>query len=265
MNMLPVGGMLTSASYRYGHGNTFLRGDSHTETGAVLSYTMHYLDLAFAYGIHARVTAVANLGFFPRKSQRFPDYTITGSGVSHVFLGGRYLLYRDEADGWDWNAGAGLRIPLSAASTNLPQHIDPSTGALGVSLRSHLTGSLSEDVLYLLFGQSFDISATNSAEYRYGPVLRSSIAFLCRVTEPLAVIAEIRIEHRWQDHFYDGPIDDSGMSTLVFSPQCAVRIGPLLFSPFFDYPLYRYYHGTQLANDMQAGFHLIWKSGEAAH
>jgi hypothetical protein len=265
MSMLPAGSLLAAASYRYGDGDTYLEGDVSARAGAVLSYQMHYVDVLLAVGVHERFTAEASIGLFPRKSQRFPTYTVSGSGVAHVFLGGKYLLFRDEQDGWEWNVGAGLRLPLAAASEHLPQHIDPGTGALGVSLRTHLVGELSENDLYVMFRQSFDINATNSAEYRYGPVSTSSLAFLGRVAENLTLIAELRVEHRWRDHYFEAPMDDSGVSTLVLSPQFGFRMGPFLLSPFFDFPLYRYYYGTQLANDLQTGLHLLWNIDEATH
>ncbi|MDT8325444.1 MAG: hypothetical protein RRA94_15125 [Bacteroidota bacterium] len=260
MSMLPAGSMLIAVSYRYGDGDTHLRGDMSAPAGAVLSYHMHYLDVSLAFGVHDRFTVEASLGAFPQKAQQFSSYTMSGSGMSHAYFGGKYLLLRDDEGGWEWNAGAGLRLPLSGASAHLPQHIDPSTGAFGASLRTHLLGSLSGTDLYLMLSQSIDVSTTNAAEYRYGPVSTSSLAVLGRVAEYLTLIAELRVERRWQDSYYGTPIDDSGLSAFVLTPQCAVRVGPLLISPYFDIPLYRYYYGTQLANDLQTGLHLIWNA-----
>jgi hypothetical protein len=259
MGVLSGGDLRLSLSYRYGFGDTYLRGSDAAETGPVLYYRMHYLDLATAYGLTENLTVEAGVGAFPLKLQQFPDYDVQGSGVSHLVLGGRYLLANREIVGVEWTAGANVRIPMARSTENLPQHLDPSTGALGASMHTRFAVELSEEQLFLLLLQNVAINGENESEYRYGPSWLSSLGALWMVAEGMMIVAELRYESRAQDDLYGDPVLDTGGSVLSLAPQIGIRAGSWTLSPFAEIPLYRRYNGHQLANDFSAGLNIIWQ------
>ncbi|MBR9976585.1 MAG: hypothetical protein KFH87_00735 [Bacteroidetes bacterium] len=249
-------------AYSYGYGDSYLRGSDAAETGPVEYYRMHYSDLSLAYGVSDALTIEAGLGMFPRKLQHFPDYTIVGSGFSHLLLGGRFLLLDRVASPVEWTIGGNIRIPLSQPSAYLPQHLNPSTGAFSIGMHTRLAKSVFKDELFLLLYQSVDFNSNNAAEYRYGPGLLSSVTGLWKLSDHLMLLTEIRHDYRMSDVLYGERIYDSGSRTLVLSPQIGIRAGQLTFLPFLDYPLYRNYNGHQLANDFTTGLTVIWQGAD---
>ena len=259
MGVLPGGDLRLSLSYRYGFGDTYLRGSDAAETGPVLYYRMHYLDLTAAYGITEDLTVEAGAGAFPLKLQQFPDYDVRGNGVSHLVLGGRYLLANRESVGVEWTAGVNVRFPMARSTENLPQHLDPSTGAIGGSMHTRFAVELSEEKVFLLLLQNVAINGENESEYRYGPSWLSSLGGLWMAAEGMMIVAELRYDVRAQDDLYGEPVTDTGGSVLSLAPQVGIRMGSWTLSPFAEIPLYRRYNGHQLANDFSAGLNIIWQ------
>lgn len=260
MGVLPGQTLRAGLQYSYGFGESYFRGTDAAERGAVEYYRMHYTDLSLAYGINEDLTVETGLGMFPRKLQHFPDYSVTGSGLSHLLLGGRYLLLDRNTAPVEWTIGGNIRIPLSQPSAYLPQHLNPSTGAFGLGLHTRLSANILDDEVFLLLYQGFDLNSSNAADYRYGPQLLSSVTGLWKLSTHLLLLTGFRYEYRMNDHIHGWNIPDSGSRTLVFSPQIGIRVASLTFLPFLDYPLYRNYNGHQLANDFTTGLTVIWQS-----
>ena len=258
MGVLPEDDIQLAASYRYGFGDTYLRGSNLAERGPVLHYRMHYLDLSAAYGLTDNLTLDAGIGVFPQKTQQLTSYAIKGSGISHVTLGGRYLLLESENHGVEWTLGVYGKIPVDRSSMNLPQHINPSTGAFGGSFHTRVIFPVADNAFKLLCSQSVDINGVNTQQYQYGLASTTGIGALFHLSERSVIIAEIRGIHRMRDQMYDEFVYDTGSTVISIVPQFGMQFGSWLLAPYIEYPFFRHYEGYQLANDVVMGMNIIW-------
>lgn len=252
-------------AYRYGSGEGYMRGDAQAEPGPVRYYRMHYTSLTAAHGIGADLTLEAELGAYPSKSQHFGTMIATGGGLSHVMLGAKYGVWRDDARDVECTVGAGVRMPLAAGSANLPQHILPSTGAWGGSAQLLLRRGFPAHQAQLVFVHRSDVHARNASAYRYGPGFLTSLFGVAAVNDAVTSVVELRHEYRMRDRFHDLSITDSGGHLLVFSPQLGIAFGSLAFGFNIDLPVLRYYNGHQLAQDVAAGCTITWQPTGGSH
>lgn len=252
-------------AYRYGFGDGYMRGDAHAEPGPVRYYRMHYTSLTAAHGLGTDLTLEAELGAYPRKSQHFGTMIARGGGLSHVMLGAKFGVWQDDARDVECTVGAGVRMPLTAGSTNLPQHILPSTGAWGGSAQLLLRRGFPAHRAQLVLVHRSDMHARNASAYRYGSGFLTSLFGVASVNDAITGVVELRHEYRMRDRFHDLLIDDSGGHMLVFSPQLGIAFGPLAFGINIDLPLLRFYNGHQLAQDLSAGCTITWQPTGGTH
>jgi len=104
-----------------------------------------------------------------------------------------------------------------------------------------------------------DINSSNDSEYRYGTGFYTSIFTVKQLFEKLSGIIEIRNEYRMKDKYMDLFVDDSGSNLIILSPQLNYMFGNLNVSAIFDYPLYGYYFGHQLAIKLAVAINLTYQ------
>jgi len=268
--LTPVGGTVNigvlrdgffraTSFYRYSAGNTYYRGDATAEKGTIDNYYFHYLGLLLGYGISNKFTIEAELGAFPQKYQDFNTTSLSGGGLSHILISGKYNLYYSIKNEFEITAGLGGRLPLSIQDENLPQHILSSTGAYGLVLQAFLHKGYKEHGLRFILIHRTDINAENNLEYRYGTGFYTSFYTAKNIFNELTGIIEIRNEYRTQDSYLGEVYEDSGGNIIILSPQLNYVIGDFNISALFDYPLYKYYNGYQLANDYSFALNFTWQ------
>jgi hypothetical protein len=259
IGVLREGFFRSTAFYRYSGGENYFRGDIPAEKGIIDSYHIQYLGLVLGYGISNRFTIEAELGAFPQKYQDYKLYSLSGGGMSHILISGKYNLYYNVKSEFEVTIGIGGRLPLVTHDENLPQHILPSTGAYGIALQAFLHKGYKDHGLRFILIHRTDINSENNSNYKYGTGFYTSFYTAINIVDELTGILEIRNEYRTKDEFMGEIYDDSGGNIFVISPQLNYVISDFNISVLFDYPIYKYYNGYQLANDYSIAMNLTWQ------
>ncbi len=259
IGVLREGFFRATTFYRYSAGDTYYRGDVIAEKGLIDNYHIHYMGLLFGYGVTNKFTLEAELGAFPQKFQDFNYYSLSGGGLSHVLISGKYNLFYSIRNEFEITAGIGGRLPLVIQEENLPQYVLPSTGAYGLVLQAFLHKGYKDHGLRFILIHRTDINAENNLDYQYGTGFYTSFYTAKNIFDAITGIIEIRNEYRLKDAYMGEVYDDSGGNIFIISPQINYVIGDFNISALFDYPFYKYYNGYQLANDFSFALNLTWQ------
>lgn len=261
IGVLREGFFRASAMYRYSFGDQYYRGDEVSEDkGLVDNYHVHYFGVLAGYGISNKLTAELEIGGFPQKYQDFGYYTLSGSGLSHMTVYGKYNFYHSIRNEFEITAGLGGRIPLVIEESNLPQHVLPSTGAYGLVLQAFFHKGFKDLGLRFFLIHQTDFNAENNLDYKYGTGFYTSFYTSKSIFNGLTGIIEIRNEFRMKDKYQGELYEDSGGSIFVVSPQVNYVIGDFNISALFDYPFYKNYNGYQLSNNSSFAINLTWQT-----
>ncbi|MDH7514826.1 MAG: hypothetical protein QHI48_02965 [Bacteroidota bacterium] len=269
--LTPVGGTVNvgvlregygraSLTYRYAAGRTTLRGDERTGNESIRSYGTHYTTLQLAYGLTDVWTLETGVGYFPRKVQDFGYTKATGSGASHIYAGTKYNVFSRPSREAEVTLGAGINFPLGSGDSSVPQHILPSSGAYGLVLQGFLHKGWKRAGFRVILLHRSEFNAENNIAYRYGAGHFTSIIAGKYIGGPLTAFLELRHEFRMPDMYLGNRLENTGCTVFTISPQINAVFGQFNLSALFDYPVYRYYKGTQLANDFSAAVVLTWQA-----
>ncbi len=260
IGVLREGFFRATAMYSYSSGDQYYRGDETAEKGLVDNYNIHYIGLLAGYGISNKFTAELEIGGFPLKFQDFGYYTLSGSGLSHLTVYGKYNLYHSIRSEFEITVGLGGRIPLVIEESNLPQHVLPSTGAYGLVLQAFLHKGFKDYGLRFFLIHRTDINAENNLDYQYGSGFYTSLYVSKNILKGLTGLLEVRNELRMQDKYQGELYEDSGGNIFIVSPQINYVLGDFYISALFDYPFYKNYNGYQLSNSSSFAINLTWQT-----
>jgi len=260
IGILKEGNIRVSSFALYSNGDEYYNGDSGAEQGIPLNYNSTFIGLLAGYGINEDFTIDIEFGYYLDKSQDFGLYKLSGFGFSHATLYGKYNLINSRAKEFEWTIGIGGRLPLSFSEQNLPQNIQSSTGAYGLIGISYLHQGFRSQNIHFILVNKIDYNSSNNSFYRYGNSYLNSIFIIKNIMDMLTGIFEIRSNIRQMDAQNDLLNDNSGWNLLIVSPQINYSLSNFNFSLFYDYPIYKYYNGTQLTNSNSFGLSLTWQS-----
>jgi hypothetical protein len=152
-------------------------------------------------------------------------------------------------------AGAGLKFPFTTKQqekdgVQLPQTVQPSTGAFGFVGQIFLSKTWIEKELRLFLIHRTEINGTNSVEYRFGNLYSNSIFISKSFNNHWTGIIQFTNEIRERDVRESKTISASGGYTFFLSPQINYTLKEKWnISLLTSIPVYRYFNGIQLGGD----------------
>jgi hypothetical protein len=269
-----------TAFYRYNFADEYKYHDikqSKNLDNNVKSFNSNFMGLLAGYGFTNRLTLELELGYFMNKTQEYLQdwYTMPkkeGSGFSHVGILGKYNVYYDSSAQFEFTAGLGGKAPLRTKALvdeqgiDLPQYVQPSTGAFGLIVHFFLHKGFGESSFHLFLINRSEFNTTNKEDYRYGNSYLTSLFATTKLFENMTGIFEIRDEYRQEDKVKD-QFANSGGNVIILSPQLNYNLGDFNISALFDYPVYSYYNAYlklkpyiyQLAQKYSFAVNLSWQ------
>ena len=252
--------------FKHSYGEGTYSHDIKLDEGDYHSFSSDFLSFTAGFGLSEKLTLEAELGYFADKTLEY-WYAEPGSreilsesrsGLSHISLLGKYNLYHDIEENFEFTAAGGIKAPLSFPDDIDLFHIHPSTRAYSFILQSFLYKGFEDYESHLFLINRFEYNTKNDLEYKYGSALYTSLIGAKELFEDFLGIIEIRNEYRQYDEYGGKRNDDSGGFLFFLSPQLNYTAGSWNFSAVFDIPFYNYYFGEQLANKFSVGLNMSW-------
>jgi hypothetical protein len=281
MGVLQQGQFDFSESYQYFYSNTFLAGKQESKSNTVQDLSSRYLYTRLGYGITSKLSVYAELGYFLQKKERGfdasrPDYIKQSSGVADLIIFPRYLVYEKSSAKThsELTLGVGLKIPLGNYHDSSTVYIDPITGAhlKAVSPPTVQTSSGSNDFIlygfYLMELKKQKLKLFSSVTYmhkgyngmgeKFGDFAAIGVFANRPIGRRLGVTLQARYE--WIDKMQVSPNVDfvaqgislepesTGSKKISLVPQLTYSKKSITLFTLYDYPLYQYMNGMQLAS-----------------
>lgn len=241
--------------HRYNFTDVYYQGSKPSGFDFVKKADYNYSGGIFSFGLTERLTLENEIGYYWNRSETFntqPVITINGYGLSNGVISVKYAFTKENE--FEITAGAGIKYPfrkepLSKDGVELPQTVQPSTGALGVSAKLFLQKAIHEKSIRLFLIHLTDVNGVNSVGYKNGSNFSTSFVFSKSFSIRWTTLFQLRNEIRGKD-WRDGKAYINSGGTLFFlSPQVNFSLTQKLnFSLMGDFPLYQYYNGTQQAS-----------------
>lgn len=243
---------------RYTHSAGYYKGDARLDYPLVVKNSdFIFQGLSIAYGLVKGLSLDLDLGYFYLKDQSFVNgYYMKGYGLSNgVFMLKKNIVHRDTT-GFDLSAGVGLKFPFSlnplyVDNVKLPIDLQPSTQAFGISAQLFLKKNLIPFRLSMYFINRYEYNFKNRDMYRFGDRIRSSLVLEANLTRKLGTMLQARFEYAGYDYDFRqmGVFHHSGSYIIFVSPLIVYSIASKWhLSASADLPVYKFYNGTQLAN-----------------
>lgn len=242
--------------YRYNFSDAFYEGSKRSGFNAK-SASYNYTGTILAYGLTNKITLEAELGYFINKSEvlnTIPAYTLKRWGFNNSVISAKHIFYKNGANEIEITGVVGAKIPfntkpLEVDGVQLPQTIHPSTGAYGGVAQLFLYKGYVKQGFRLFLLHRFETNTANAIKYRYGNSYVTSLFFSKSINHYWTGILQVRNESRGKDVRENKTISASGGYTFFLSPQINYSIAQKWnISALTDFPIYRYYNGTQLSN-----------------
>ena len=263
VGILPKKTLRTITYYRHSFSDTYYEGSEVSDyQGTHSGYD--FFGEVLSYGIIKKLTAEAELGYYVYKYQesdvlgKFRTY-----GFSNATLSLKYAIIKTKKD-MELTIGAGAKVPVSRKvftdeyGVPYPQDIQPSTGAFGFVAQLFFFKSFMEKKWRLVVLNRYEINGYNSADYRFGNALFSSIFIGRSFAKKWAATLQFRNEYRQEDWQKDIRYLVTGGDILYISPQLSYTFKPrLTVSITADFPVFRDYNGIQLGPKYAFGISLV--------
>jgi hypothetical protein len=226
----------------------------------------NYTGITISYGVTKRLTAEAELGYFINKTRIYelPLSTIKqrGYGLSNGYITAKYGALIKPLKKIELTVGAGFKFPFSTEplyvdNVRLPIDLQPSTqsyGAMGLLIFSKDFPKIS---LRLLSLNRFEYNFPGKTDYKYGSSLSNSVFLSKKIVRNLFGIFMVRNEYKMPDMNAVAQEINTGSNVTFLSAQLSYSLlGKWHIAGLFDYPLYKYYIGTQLSPKYSFAFSL---------
>lgn len=245
----------TITYYRYSFSDTYFDGDKHSDFNFVKNASYNFVSSILSYGVSNKITVETELGYYINKSEVFntkPEYISKGWGFSNGVLSLKYGIFKKNEI--ELTAAAGAKFPFTRKQqtidgVELPQTAQPSTGAFGFVGQFFISKSWAKKGLRSFLIYRTEINGTNSVEYKTGTSYSTSLFISKSMNYHWMGILQIRNESRERDVRENKTIAASGGTVFFVSPQINYTITQKWnISALVDFPVYRYYNGTQLSN-----------------
>ncbi len=241
--------------YRYSYSDTYFNGSEKSNLNFLKYSYYNFAGTLWSYGITNRLTADLQLGYYINRTEIFntdPVYTQKGWGFSNGVASLKYAFTKKGT--FELTGGLGLKFPftqqqLTIDGVQLPQTAQPSTGAFGAVIQVFMQKAYLEKGLRFFLIHRTEINGTNTVYYRTGNSYSTAFYISKSINYRWTAIVQIRNENRAKDIRDNERIPISGGYELFFSPQINYSVTQKLnVSILADFPVYKYYNGTQLAS-----------------
>lgn len=246
----------TVVFYQHGNSKYYYTGSSKSGTGIVDHATFNYVGANIAYGVTTKFTTELIAGYFINRDQVYnlppPNNKLSGCGLSDLLLQGKYSWIKSTPKQFELTTGIGLQIPITGRSQErdgvlLPQDVQPASNALGFTASLFLYKGYIQKKTHLFFASQFLSAGKNDLNYKNGNAWINSFFVSYNISYPSIIIMQVRNELRGKDHRNEQLVNASGSEILILSPQVNYNIQQRWdVSLLFDFPIYKYYNGTQL-------------------
>ena len=281
MGVLQQGQFDFSESYQYFYSDKFMAGKIQTVSPLVKELSSNYFYTRLGYGISSKFSLYAELGYFEHKTERGtdntrPDYLKKSTGLADFILFPRYLVFEKSSAKLhsELTLGAGLKIPLGNYHDSGTVYIDPNNGKVtkAVLPPTVQTTSGSNDFIfygfYLLELKKQKLKLFSSVTYMHkgyngmGEKFGDFAAIGIFANRPIGKRWGLTLQTRyeWIDKMQVSPNVDfvaqgisvepasTGAKKISLVPQITYTKKSLTVFTLYDFPVYQYLNGMQLAS-----------------
>jgi len=246
-----------SAFYKYGYSNTYFEGNKKSDFKFVDNASYNYFGSIITYGLFKKLNLETELGYYLDRTQNYnfkPVFTLKGTGLSDAVISLKYNYFKDLEKEFEFTGAVGVKIPFKREPQKvdnvvLPIDVQTSSMAYGVVIQSFLyKGSIKKGMNYFLLNR-FESNFESIQKYKFGQSFISSLFVTKSLNLHWTIIMQIRDEWRNRDTRNGKKVNSSGGNVVFISPQLNYEVKQKWnISMLFDYPLYKYYNGTQLTS-----------------
>jgi hypothetical protein len=247
-----------SSSDKYFQGHREYTGDNEILQNA--SY--NYLGFFSAYGLAKWLSMEMEAGYYLDKTQLYylDDTKLSGQGFSNLVLSLKPRLFYSSDKRFELSCALGVNIPFSremqqVSGVTLPIQIQPSIGSYGLVFQSFMVKEYPFRAIRFFWVYRMEGYFENPQEYIPGCMYINSLFVSRHFTfeqwklKDWTLILQLRNQVQGLSSRSGEAIGVSGNCLLYLVPQLNLSLGDHWnISVLADLPLYRYYHGIQLAN-----------------
>lgn len=247
-----------SCSDQYFQGNKEYTGN----IGVLQKASYNYLGFLSGYGLTNRLTIEAEAGYYLNKTQVYyiEDTELTGRGLSNLVISLKPRLYYHPDKRFEVSCALGANIPFSTEmqqvnGVTLPIQVQPSSGSYGLVFQSFLIKENSFRAIRFFWVGRMEKYFKNRQDYVPGTLYLNSLFFSKHFVfeqwklKDWTFILQLRNQITDFAARSNQDIGASGNFLLFLIPQVNLALGEHWnVSALVDIPVYRYYHGIQLAN-----------------
>jgi hypothetical protein len=246
--------------YKHGEVKQYFEKDHHSGFDLIRKAYYNNLTSIIGYGFSSRLTIETELGYYINKSQIYntqPAYTLSGKGFSNLIAFIKYNLYTNYMSRMFYSMAIGFKIPFTrnpqlVNNVELPIEVQPTVGSYGFVFYSSFVKENSERGLRFFITNRAEVNMPNRNEYQLGTSFFNSFFMSKHLMFPWlkddwTTIIQLRNEIRLRDKKAGYKKESTGGFLFILVPQINYVIKEKWFlSAMIDFPVYQYFHGTQL-------------------
>ncbi len=248
--------------YRFSKSDDYYTGDIKIPNGLVKNGEFKFLGYNVGLGLSNKFLLEFEGGYFFSKSQEYEIDIIKAYGFTNHLVSLKYNIINKFDNSIELTFGVGFKFPFTSEpfayrNVVVPYDLQPTTGAIGFAVHLFSSYDLNDDAKLFLIHRS-EINNHNNANYTYGEVYLTSIFLSQLIIENLSGLIQLRNEIKTKDKLNDKLMPNSGSILLFICPQLNYNLDSFNITLIFDYPIYKYYNGKQLANNYSAAINLSY-------
>ena len=249
IGVLKEGTLRVIGLHRFLYGDKFYEGSTQLKKYYDEEMMINFTGVNIGYGITKSFTLETEIGAFPDKDLNFGYTREKISGFSSFNLIGKYTLLADRENKQEITIGAGGRIPITSNTTL--------SGNPGAILQLFYFKGLGDD-FNLIFLSRAELHTQNSENFLQGNSFINSLFVSKLVTTNLYATLETRLDYLDKSFEDNKALINTGRSVISVVPQISYSVGKFSLSGFVELPIYKYYTGIQLSENIGAGIALVY-------
>ncbi|MFZ4741581.1 MAG: hypothetical protein ACOYLE_10510 [Bacteroidales bacterium] len=228
----------------------------------------NYTEFKSSYGFTPKLSASIELGYFINKTVNYQDSSLNGHGLGDAAVYLKYRLIFSKNAKFTLLPAIGIKIPIGVfdqmdGNAKLPIMVQPSSGNFkyiaGVFMSKVINYRISiSSICAYEYAQLID---SKNFYYKYGDQWMLSFFAQYRFQENFSTVLQFRFENKDKSHILiNKVVEASGYKIVFVSPQLNYNFNKnYQISASADFPVYRYYNGTQFASGFSFSLRLLKK------
>ena len=259
--------------YRHLRLKNFLKGDKQIKENWIDNAHYDYAGALIGYGISDIFSLESELGYFIDKRINYQEpfrYTLFNDGFSNLVISGKIRLYHHVLKRWEIAVSGGVKTtPFHADNikdgVELPINLWTSTESTGFVFQTFVIKEISRKSMRFFLHNRYERNFENELGYNFGQNLNTAF-YLSRHlwvkgpndSEPWTIILQLRNELTGKYNYKGETLDNTGSIKFLVSPQINYTWKENWnFSIGMDYPVYQYFHGVQLSEQLSFSVNLV--------